>query len=126
MFELVLITPERKYIFYIFYKNKFYRKLMNFYLKKNKIFGVHVKDKFCNSLEGKQLYQKGTPTQVFSCEYFELFTESFFIEQLYSFSITKEFMKKKASEESIALASQKHADRPATTRVFVFELVIYL
>ena len=107
MFELVLITPERKYTFYIFYKNKFYRKLMNFYLKKNKIFGVHVKDKFCNSLEGKQLYQKGTPTQVFSCEYFELFTESFFIEQLYSFSITKEFMKKKASEEIDCLCFTK-------------------
>ena len=65
MFELVLITPERKYIFYIFYKNKFYRKLMNFYLKKNKIFGVHVKDKFCNSPEGKQLYQKGLQHRYF-------------------------------------------------------------
>ena len=42
---------------------------MNFYLKKNKILSVHVKDKSCNSLEDQQLYQKGTPTQVFSCEY---------------------------------------------------------
>ena len=80
---------------------------MNFYLKKNKIFGVHVKDKFCNSLEGQQLYQKGNPTQVFSCEYSELFTESFFTEQLYSSSITKEFMKKKASEEIDCLCFTK-------------------
>ena len=44
---------------------------MNFYLKKDKILSLHVKDKFCNSLEAQQLYQKRTPTQVFSCEYSE-------------------------------------------------------
>ena len=55
---------------------------MNFYLKKDKILSLHVKDKFCNSLEAQQLYQKRTPTQVFSCEYSERFIDCFFIEQL--------------------------------------------
>ena len=102
MFDLVSITPEHKFRFDIFYKNKVYRKLMNFYLKKNKISSVHVKDKSCNSLEGQQLYQKGTPTQVFSCEYSELFWDSFFIEQLYSFSIKKNLRKRKLVETLIA------------------------
>ena len=31
-------------------------------------------------LEGLQLYQKETPTQVFSCKYYETFKNSFFIE----------------------------------------------
>ena len=55
---------------------------MNFYLKKDEILSLHVKDKSCNSLEAQQLYQKRTPTQVFSCEYSELFMEGLFIEQL--------------------------------------------
>ena len=50
MFGLLLITPEHKFTFDIFKKNKVYRKLMNFYLKQNKILSVHVKDKSCNSL----------------------------------------------------------------------------
>ena len=54
---------------------------MNFYLKKDKILSLHVKDKSCNSLEAQQLYQKRTPTQVFSCEYTECFMDGFFIEQ---------------------------------------------
>ena len=60
MFDLVLITPEHKFRFDIFLKNKVYKKLMNFYRKKNKISSVHVKDKSCNSLKAQQLYQKGT------------------------------------------------------------------
>ena len=55
---------------------------MNFYLKKDKILSLHVKDKSCKSLEAQQLYQKRTPTQVFSCEYSECFMDGFFIEQL--------------------------------------------
>ena len=55
---------------------------MNFYLKKDKILSLHVKDKSRNSLEVQQLYQKRTPTQVFSCEYSECFMDGFFIEQL--------------------------------------------
>ena len=54
-----------------------------FYLKKNKILSVHVKDKSCNSPEGQQIYQKETPAQVFSCEYSKCFMDSFFIEQLW-------------------------------------------
>ena len=57
---------------------------MNFYPKKDKILSLHVKDKSCNSLEAQQLYQKRTPTQIFSCEYAERFTDSLFIEQLQS------------------------------------------
>ena len=57
MFDLVLITPNHKFRFDIFYKNKIYRKLMNFYQKKNKISNVHVKDKSGNSLKAQQLYQ---------------------------------------------------------------------
>ena len=78
MFDLVLITPEHKFRFDIFYKNKVYRKLMNFDLKKNKISSVYVKDESCNSLESQQLYPKGTPTQVFSCEYSYLFRQLFY------------------------------------------------
>ena len=55
---------------------------MNFYLKKDKILSLHVKDKSRNSLEAQQLYQKMTPTQEFPCEYSERFMDSFFIEQL--------------------------------------------
>ena len=55
---------------------------MNFCQKKDKILSLHVKDKSRNSLEAQQLYQKRTPTQVFSCEYSECFMDSFFIEQL--------------------------------------------
>ena len=55
---------------------------MNFYLKKDKILSLHVKDKSRNSLEAQQLYQKRTPTQVFSFEYSERFMDGFFIEQL--------------------------------------------
>ena len=55
---------------------------MNFYLKKDKILSLHVKDKSCNSPEDQQLYQKRTPTQVFSCEYCERFMDGFVIEQL--------------------------------------------
>ena len=80
MFYLVLITSEHKFTFDNFLKNKVYRKLMKFHLKKNKILHVIVKGKSCNSVEGKQLYQKGTPTQLFSREYSELFRESFFME----------------------------------------------
>ena len=42
MLDFVLITPEHKIRFDIFYKNKIYKRLMNFYLKKNKISNVHV------------------------------------------------------------------------------------
>ena len=55
---------------------------MNSYLKKDEILSLHIKDKSCNSLETQQLYQKRTPTQVFSCEYSERFMDGFFIEQL--------------------------------------------
>ena len=82
MFDLVLITLERKFRVDVFYKNKVYRKLMNFYLKKIEISSVHVKGNSCNSLESQQLFQKGTLTQIFSCGYFELFRGNFFIEQL--------------------------------------------
>ena len=41
--------------------------------KKKKILRVHVKDKSCTSPEGLQLYQKETPTWVFSCEYSKSF-----------------------------------------------------
>ena len=37
-------------------------KILRFYLHKNKILSVHVKDMSCNSLEGLQLYSKDTPT----------------------------------------------------------------
>ena len=63
----------------------------------NKILRVHVKDKSCNSPEGLQLYEKETPTQVFSCEYFQSFRNNFFYTttriaafELY-FSIRKNF-----------------------------------
>ena len=55
---------------------------MNFYLKKDKILSLHVKDKACNSLEAQQIYQKRTSTEVFSCEHSECFMDGFFIEQL--------------------------------------------
>ena len=55
---------------------------MNFCQKKDKILSLHVKDKYRNILEAQQLYQKRTPTQVFSCEYSERFMDGFFIEQL--------------------------------------------
>ena len=128
MFDSVLITPEHKFRFDIFYKNKVYRKLINFDRKKNKISSVHVKDKSCNSLEGQQVYPKGTLTQVFSCEYSYLFRGSFFIEQLYSFSIKKEFKKRKVETLiSFALIDffQKSANRSTTTRVFVCHLSLY-
>ena len=41
---------------------------MNFYLKKNKILSVHVKDKSCNSLKISNFIKKGLQ-HVFSCEY---------------------------------------------------------
>ena len=37
-------------------------KILRFYLNKNKILSVDVKDMSCNSLEGLQLYSKDTPT----------------------------------------------------------------
>ena len=55
---------------------------MDFYVKKDEILILHIKDKSWNSLETQQLYQKRTPTQVFSCEYSERFIDCFFIEQL--------------------------------------------
>ena len=58
-------------------------KILNVSPKKNKILRVQVKDKSCNSPEGLQLYQKETPTWVFSCEYSKSFRNSFFIEQLW-------------------------------------------
>ena len=128
MFDSVLITPEHKFRFDIFYKNKVYRKLINFDRKKNKISSVHVKDKSCNGLEGQQVYPKGTLTQVFSCEYSYLFRGSFFIEKLYSFSIKKEFKKRKVETLiSFALIDffQKSANRSTTTRVFVCHLSLY-
>ena len=39
-------------------------KFTSFYLKKNKILRVHVKDKSCNSPEGLQLYYKDSNTGV--------------------------------------------------------------
>ena len=51
--------------------------------KKKKILRVHIKNKSCTSPEGLQLYQKETPTWVFSCEYSKSFRNSFFIEQLW-------------------------------------------
>ena len=55
---------------------------MNFCSKKDKILSLQVKDKYRNIVEAQQLYQKRTPTQVFSCEYSERFMDGFFIEQL--------------------------------------------
>ena len=42
-----------------FRKTRFIETWWIFYLKKNKNWSVDVKDKYCNSLEGQQLYQKG-------------------------------------------------------------------
>ena len=39
---------------------------------------VRVKDKSCYSPEGQQLYEKQTPTHMFSCEYCKSFRDSFF------------------------------------------------
>ena len=73
-----------------------YRKLMKFlrfYLKKNKILGVPVKDKSCNSPEDLQLYLKDTSAQVFSCEHsknIQLPWEHLsFLQNLLNFIITK-------------------------------------
>ena len=71
---------------------------MNFYLKKDKILSLHVKDKSCNSLEAQQLYQKRTSTQVFSCERLFYRTTPVAAFEL-SFSIRKEFKEKEASGE---------------------------
>ena len=51
MFDLVLNMPLWTYF-------------TRFYLEKNKILSVHVKEKSCNSPEGLQLYEKETPTRV--------------------------------------------------------------
>ena len=64
-----------------------------------------IKGKSCNSPEGLQIYLKTTPTQVFSCEYPKSLRYSFSYRTTpvaafaLSFSIRKEFKKKKVSEE---------------------------
>ena len=55
-----------------------------FYLKKNKILRVYVKDKSCNSLQDIRpatLLKRNSEMGVF-CEYSKSFSNSFFIEQL--------------------------------------------
>ena len=108
-------------------------KILRFYLKKNKIFSVRVKDKSCNHPKGLQLCLKETPTQVFSCEYSKSFRDAIFhranpvtaVELC--FSIRKEFSKRKFSGEfALALISLVHvqiqlpAKRSTTTIAFVF------
>ena len=53
---------EHNFIFNIFYKNLVYEnlksleKFLRFYLKKNKILSVSIKDKSCNNPDSLQLY----------------------------------------------------------------------
>ena len=51
----------------VFYKKVFSEQFFNFHRK---------------TPEGLQLYQKETPTQVFSCEYCEIFKNTYFGEHL--------------------------------------------
>ena len=98
---------------------------------------MRVKDKSYNSLEGQQFYQKGTPTQVFSCEYSECFRDSFFIEQHrwlaafeLSLSTEKNFKERKLLERLIAFALiglfhvqiQEPANKSTNTRAIVCQL----
>ena len=77
---------------------------LKFWQKENKIFSVHVKDKSFNSLQGLQIYQKETASQMFFCEQSKSFTDSFFNRANtvaafeLSFSISKEFKKRKLLE----------------------------
>ena len=53
-----------------------------FYLKKNKIFSVNIKDKSCNSLVGLQLFKKRLQHRCFPVNTPKGLGTAFFIEQL--------------------------------------------
>ena len=72
---------------------------------KNKIVSVFVEDKSCNSLEGLQLHEQETPTQVFSCEYSKVLGTAFRTTLMaaleLNFSIIKEFKKESQWRECL-------------------------
>ena len=55
---------------------------LRFYLKKNKILSVSIKDKSCNSPEGLQPYWKEAPTHFSRHIIPKVLGTAFFIEQL--------------------------------------------
>ena len=123
---------EHNFTFTIFQKNIVHRKLMKFFcLKENKILSGFVY-KSWNSPEGVQLYQKETPTHVFSCEYPRSFRYSFFIQNnsrgcfCIKFQYQKRISKKVIEEIACALISLFHvkilelASTSTATRAIVF------
>ena len=82
------------------------RNFLRFYLTKNEILRVSVKDKSCNSPEGLQLYWKETARH-FPVHIPKLFRDCFFNRTTpvaafeVSFSIKKEFQKKKVNGEIV-------------------------
>ena len=77
---------------------------LRFYLKKNRILSVSIKNKPCNSPEGLQLHEKETPTY-FLVHIPKILGTAFFIEQLWWLLLKsvlvseKDFLKKKINGE---------------------------